>query len=125
MQSNEEKYTRQGDLLFIPVASIPKNIKERKRKTESRVLEVGEATGHAHAVAEADATHVEIYDPWHQEGHADYLRVTGDGISIVHESAKAGDTDVHRPVTLSPGAYQVRRAREYDYLARLDWPVAD
>ncbi len=108
------KLIRQGDLLFIP-AKLPENwskaeLRERKRK--GVVIAEGEATGHAHKLADPAAA--EILDL----GFGLYLTVGEKGVSIVHEE--------HGPVTLEPKTtYEVHRAREYDYLAAVSRPVRD
>ena len=108
------KLIRQGDLLFVP-AKLPGNwskseIRERKRK--GAVIAKGEATGHAHKLADPKAA--EIFD----FGFGLYLNVGENGVSIVHEE--------HGPVTLDPKTtYEVHRAREYDYLAAVSRPVRD
>lgn len=91
---------RQGDVLFVPVNSIPQDAKKRDpRGSKSAVLVEGEATGHHHSVETLDAT--EVLDC----GEGLYLRVSGDAVSIVHQE--------HSPITLPAGNYEVRRQREY------------
>lgn len=108
---------RQGDILFTPVT--PEEFTEETQrygcnKLNHAVIAEGEATGHHHQVAEADLAHAELYRNWNGQS---FLRVTDQGVSIVHEE--------HGPQVLEPGFYQVRQAREYDYLARLSRAVRD
>lgn len=91
------KSFRQGDLLFVQVASIPKG-DWKKRKT-GHILE-GEATGHIHRIADLEAAEVL------ECGEGLCLTVTAEGgVAIVH--------DDHASLTLHPGIYEVTRQREY------------
>ena len=106
------EYIRQGDLLFIPTETVPEGAKKRK----SGILAEGEATGHAHRIATLEAAQVWAVDDW--RGEEVYVRVTEDGVSVVHEE--------HGPVELAPGmTYHVHRAREFDYLAQHARTVLD
>jgi len=92
-------YYRQGDVLFVPVTTIPKGKKRDPRNAASAVLVEGEVTGHAHRCAVIDA--VEVLDC----GEGLYLKVGDEGVSIVHEE--------HAPIMLPKGGYEVRRQVEY------------
>lgn len=91
------KMYRQGDLLFKQVKQIPEGGKVRK---SGHILE-GEATGHIHRVAEMQLAEAEVLDC----GAELFMKVTGDGVSIVHEE--------HNPIVLPPGNYEIVRQREY------------
>jgi hypothetical protein len=90
---------RQGDLLLVPVASVPEHA--RKAGSGRLVLAEGEATGHAHVVEDEHASlHVL------GRGEPRYLSVKGEGsVLLVH--------DEHDPLALLPGVFEVRRQREY------------
>ncbi len=92
---------RQGDVLLVPVRSIPEGAAPRARDNGRVILAYGEVTGHAHAIADT------IDDPACEllaTGDATYLRV--DRVSqLVHEE--------HSAAKLAPGAYRVVRQREY------------
>ena len=62
------------------------------------VLAYGEATGHAHAIADADAELIELET-------GERFLVTARGVSLRHEE--------HEAVELPPGSYRVVRQREY------------
>ena len=62
------------------------------------VLAYGEATGHVHAIADADAELIEL------ESGERFL-VTERGVSLRHEE--------HEAIELLPGTYRVVRQREY------------
>ena len=86
---------QQGDLLLFPVAAVP----TEGKVLGHTVLAEGEATGHAH-VALGDG--VELIE---REGTL-FLSAP-QGATITHQE--------HAAVTLPPGAYRVRRVREYDH----------
>lgn len=91
---------RQGDVLLIRVEAAPAGeTRPVPREGERIVLAHGELTGHAHAIADADA-----------ELRADaarrrWLRVGAAGATLRHEE--------HAPIALPPGTYRVVQQREY------------
>jgi hypothetical protein len=90
---------RQGDVLLIPVDRIPDDgfVVELGSRI---VLAEGEATGHAHAVLGDGVELVETDD------ETRYVEVVGPTpAKLVHEE--------HATISLKPGAYEVRRQREY------------
>lgn len=92
---------RQGDVLLIPVDTIPANTAPVGRQNGRLILAEGEATGHAHAIADETAELVTA-----DEAAELYLLVHGgDPVSLIH--------DEHDTLTVPPGRYQVRRQREY------------
>jgi hypothetical protein len=99
---------RQGDVLLIPVESIPKAAVRLDRDKGRVVLAYGEATGHAHAIAEPD---VDLL------GYANdrYLRATASGATLRYEEYAA--------IEVPPGQYRVVVQREYSPEAVR--PVAD
>src|SRR6478735_390118 len=91
---------RQGDVLLI-------------RVDRRVVLAEGEATGHAHAILDGQAR-LEVqnfgeyrrrFNSGHWTGSRTVLIVEEAPATIVHEE--------HDPLAVSPGAYLVRRQREY------------
>jgi hypothetical protein len=97
---------RQGDVLLVPVASVPA---EGSCPAESRgsryVLAEGEATGHAHVVTGRSRV-VE----WRQARRwAAPLRRR---FLVVEEAAVLSHQE-HLPIELDAGVYEVRRQREY------------
>ena len=89
---------RQGDVLIIPVKSIPTGSKKVERDRGRVVLAHGEATGHAHTLLERNVTMFE-------KDMARFIEITGGGATVVHEE--------HGAVNLDSGFYEVRRQREY------------
>jgi hypothetical protein len=87
---------RQGDVLLVQVDDLPDGA-TAERRSGRIVLAEGEATGHAHAVEEADArtfTH----------GGQRYL-LTRSIAQLVHEE--------HAPIDVPPGTWRVVIQREY------------
>lgn len=122
---------RQGDVLLIPCDpnDLGRNTPPKERRAVKRVggrlvLATGEATGHAHAILEPHAQLEEQYGThWGQERgrwgapigrpkqlldgfpRRTVLVVTGEPATLVHEE--------HDPLIVPPGAWAVRRQREY------------
>lgn len=94
---------RQGDVLVVPCDTMPEGGAEKVKREQGRlVLAHGEATGHAHAIADAGAEMLVTKD----EAAELYLLVHGtDPVSLVH--------DEHDTLTIAPGTYRVIRQREY------------
>ncbi len=91
------KQYRQGDVFLVKVAELPKTA-EPQKKTENRVvLEYGEVTGHAHAIAADEAT---IYI----DAARRYLEVCYNA-TLKHEE--------HAPIELEAGVYEIVRQRQY------------
>ena len=98
---------QQGDVLLIS-AVVPAAAKPAGHN----ILARGEATGHAHRLAEA--TDGLLYEA--ADGTL-YLRVGGAGATITHEE--------HRAITVPPGDYRVGRVQEYDHFAEEARQVRD
>jgi hypothetical protein len=99
------KYFRHGDVHIIEIKSIPSDA----TKTEERVLEYGEVTGHAHRLGMGNAT-------LFIKGERKYLRVV-DPVDLTHEE--------HETRAIPPGDYEIRRTRETDHMAGVVRAVAD
>jgi hypothetical protein len=104
----EDSMYRQGDVLVVPVTGIPDDATEGARDKGRIVLAYGEATGHAHAIADPEAEVLEARG-------SRYLRIGAKGASLTHEE--------HGPIALPPGSYRVVIQREYT--PRESRPVAD
>jgi hypothetical protein len=93
---------RQGDVLLKRVGGLP----GREHKLVDRdggriVLAYGEATGHAHAIADREANLYETADLTRR-----FLEVLSEGgVDLAHEE--------HGTITLPTGSYEVFRQREY------------
>lgn len=92
---------RQGDVLIIPVKSIPKSVEAVDREGGRVVLAHGEVTGHAHAIKDKRATL--FRDP---KLAAIFMQVSGDApVDLEH--------DEHSTIAIPPGNYQIVRQVEY------------
>ena len=92
---------RQGDVLIVPVKSIPKSVEPVARETGRIVLAHGEVTGHAHAIKDKRAAL--FRDP---KLAAIFMHVSGDApVALEH--------DEHDTIQVPPGNYQVIRQVEY------------
>ena len=90
---------RQGDVLLVRTRSRELHEATLVPRNEGRIiLALGEATGHAHAIASDHADLLEV-----GEGER-YLRVDGPA-ALTHEE--------HGAIELEPGLYRVIRQREY------------
>jgi hypothetical protein len=90
---------RQGDVLVVAVEAIPVAATPVDRDRGRVVLAYGEATGHAHEVADAGALLL-------AEREELFLRVSAvGGVALTHQE--------HDTIVLPPGEYQVVRQREY------------
>lgn len=69
---------RQGDVLLLRVDAIPEGARRVARRKGRLVLELGEATGHAHAIAATDVSLLRV-------GDVDYLVIGGDAVALTHE----------------------------------------
>src|ERR1700752_3165476 len=87
---------RQGDVLIIPVETIPDELEPIERENGRIVLAHGEVTGHGHAIAAEGAAL--FRDP---NLAALFLTVTGEAAALTH--------DEHATIMLQPGAYRVIR----------------
>jgi hypothetical protein len=97
------KLYRQGDVLIIPVASVPANTKPVLRENGRVILAYGEVTGHHHSIVETD---VELVTSQKADQLRTWLRITTDEpVALTHQE--------HDTIQLPPGDYEVRRQREY------------
>lgn len=105
MKKNKRHY-RQGDVLLVPVASIPKGLKQTKKVT----LALGERTGHHHTIY---AGAVGFADD--ENGLASYIEVGGDGAELTHQE--------HDTIPLPPGKYE--NVSQFEYTPEAIQRVAD
>ena len=90
---------RQGDVLISIAASMPQGLKPIAPSARGYVIAEGEATGHAHV---ATGTEIHLYEDEHGTL---WLRVGGDGGSVIHEE--------HETVALPVGDYHITHQREW------------
>lgn len=92
---------RQGDLWIIPIDNIP-DAAERIECTHRVILAMGEATGHHHTIALAEAD-VQLYSIADEVDR--YLRVRSRIAPLRHEE--------HGPIEIPAGDYRIIRQVEY------------
>ena len=92
---------RQGDVLLVAIEAVPQVTATVKRTKRGLVLAEGEATGHAHVITDGAAELVTA-----DEAAELYLLVHGtETVELLH--------DEHATILVPPGAYEVRRQKEY------------
>ncbi len=93
---------RQGDVLLVPVDSIPKDAIEQPAKGNKLILALGEATGHHHRFEFMDTSYnVKLFKT---DGGARYLHVTAP-VVVEHEE--------HAPAPVPVGKYLLPLQMEY------------
>lgn len=94
---------RQGDVLIVPVATIPDGASIVARENGRVVLAHGEVTGHHHSILAPDVTLVSSEEA---EQLRMWLTVTApEPVELTHQE--------HDTILIPPGLYEVRRQREY------------
>ena len=93
---------RQGDVLLVPVESVPSRARAIVDGRRRLVLAEGEATGHAHVIRGRRAQLFAHRPP----ASTRFLVVESEPATLVHEE--------HDPIRIPPGAYRVVRQREYE-----------
>lgn len=88
MNMNNKHY-RQGDVLVIPVNSIPKKLKRTNKVT----LALGEVTGHHHTITSGAVGYGDNIDSL-----VDYFEVTAEEAILTHQE--------HDPISLPKGKYR-------------------
>lgn len=99
---NSKKLLAQGDILIIPVDSIPSNLNPVKSVNGKIHLAEGEVTGHFHGIDESDLLTAV------QDNRFIYFETTASPTTIQHQE--------HAPITLEPNTkYKVVKQREFVY----------
>lgn len=96
MKKRDMRPLRQGDVLLLPIKSIPTGANDITPK-DRIVLAYGEVTGHAHAIARGGVALLE-------RGGSRFLDVK-EATHLRHEE--------HAEIPLPPGGYQVITQVEY------------
>jgi hypothetical protein len=89
---------RQGDVLLIPVPSLPTGARQARSEGDRIVLALGEATGHAHAIATPG---VQLFE----RGSDRFIQVHALTAVLAHEE--------HGAIEIPTGTYRVVTQREY------------
>lgn len=83
---------------------------EQKLVSRKRlVLAEGEHTGHAHVIEDSEAELIQI-------GERMLLKLTK-AATVTHQE--------HKPITLSPGIWEIGRIQEYDWFRKMQRQVMD
>lgn len=98
---------RQGDVLLVPVSSIPEGAKPRARDNGRVIIAYGEITGHAHQIANPDAVGAVVLTT---AENATFVRLAKKA-QLVHEE--------HDTAEVPAGTYQYIPQREYRYGATM------
>ena len=93
---------RQGDVLLTPVNATPKGARAVR---DDRVLAYGEATGHAH-VLDKPGTLFNV-------GGRMFVEVKTPDVFLRQTSPTPMDPDLHKPILLVPGLYEVIVEKQY------------
>lgn len=93
----------QGDMLIIPIKTIPATARAATTEGAHYILAHSE-TGHNHVIERAKA---EVYEAADDTFIA-YVRTLAPA-EITHQR----DFDTHEPLLLTEGCYEIRRQREY------------
>lgn len=89
---------RQGDILIVPILTIPNDVQQIEYENGQAILAHGEATGHKHAFDKSEAI---LYANDNM-----YLKIIVTQGLLVHEE--------HSTIKIPAGNYKVIRQREYD-----------
>lgn len=99
---------QQGDVLLKKLDTMP--VGDPKTVAKRRlVIAEGEHTGHAHVIEDDEAELVML-------GERMLLKLSRQA-TIVHEE--------HKPITLSPGIWEVGRVKEFDWFSQMERTVMD
>jgi len=88
---------RQGDVLIVPVETIPENAQPMASKDGRFVLAEGESTGHAHSIALSDRIAMFREDG---SGGGLFLTVSGDAPAVLEHQE-------HTALPIAPGKHRV------------------
>jgi hypothetical protein len=99
--SKKSQLFRQGDVLIRRVSRLPKGSKDVTPKGRV-VLAHGEVTGHAHAIAEGEASEFSLADAGAAVRR--FLKVVSEA-TVRHEE--------HAPIPLPSGIYEIVIQRDY------------
>ncbi|MDE2106802.1 MAG: hypothetical protein KGL39_56830 [Patescibacteria group bacterium] len=102
-----QKTLQQGDVIAVKLEQMPAG--EQKIIAQKRLVVAHGESGHSHVIEDDDATLIQI-------GERMLLKLEKTA-TIIHEE--------HKPITLSPGVWEIGRVQEYDYFSRMQRQVID
>ena len=85
---------RQGDILFVKVKELPKELSPKK----DCIISEGETTGHKHLLVDGELLK--------DDKENLFINVTAEKATVKHEE--------HKAITLPAGQYKVIKQREYE-----------
>lgn len=102
------RYYQQGDVILKKIESLPKGLK----KLPTKVLQLGEVTGHKHQFDASD--NVDVYI--NPDDIISHTSITPDEnkFIIVGNTAYLRHEE-HKTIAIEPGTYQIDIVREFDY----------
>ena len=98
---------QQGDCLFVKETKLPDG--EQKVIAQSKIIVAHGEGGHSHVIDQIGSKMVKIDD-------LIYI-ILEQQATVVHEE--------HKPITLSPGVWEVGRVQEYDWFSKMTRQVVD
>lgn len=98
---------QQGDVLGVKIDLLPKG--ERKNITQKRLVVAHGESGHSHVIEDSSGTMFQI----------------GERFYVELEKAATLTHEEHKPITLSPGIWEIGRVQEYDWLSKMQRQVID
>jgi hypothetical protein len=98
---------QQGDVIGVKIDKIPTG--DRNNITKKRLVVAHGESGHSHVIQDDAATMFQVGDRFYLE-----LEKTA---MLTHEE--------HKPITLSPGVWEIGRVQEYDWFSRMQRQVVD
>jgi hypothetical protein len=113
---------RHGDMLFR--RSERGEYLNNLKQNESRIIQRGEATGHAHRITEGEAAILERYEEqWTREARGRVPVLTARFLDV--QTPTTITHEEHKPVVLNPGLWEILQAREFDYARDVERRVRD
>jgi hypothetical protein len=106
-QMKNVKMIQQGDVLCRKLEKLPDG--EQKVVARKRLVVAHGESGHSHVIEDDEAQLIQI-------GERMLLKLARSA-TIKHEE--------HRPITLSPGIWEVGRVREFDWFSKMERQVID
>lgn len=107
------KFFQQGDVVLVPVKSVPKEATEIHR---DNAIQYGEITGHKHAFGGSPIIMFRKED-FEQGGNFTKFVIIDKPTMLTHEE--------HKPIEVPPGIYESRIVREFDHFSKLIRKVQD
>lgn len=102
-----KRTAQQGDVTLRKLAAMPEG--EQKNISKKRILLAHGESGHSHVLEDNEAELIQI-------GERMLLKLAK-AATVTHEE--------HKPITLSPGIWEIGRVKEYDWFSKMERRVID